>query len=349
MPDKTSTHLMRLVIVAAIAASPATLLAQSADQPGEGTWRNYDFTPGTTVWVATDFSEEAVGRFPTSQLEFVKGNMQIVEKDGAKLLEVSSNSVFRVKLPEALPEGFSLEFAMLSGAPNMTTRVFFSPLEGFQKRHESQYLLLNRRPGLYFQGQDVSTIDENRGLADRMRAVRFQADGEGAMLYVDIERAANVPTAKILRSDVIEFHVTGNKRLRSYIKDIVVAVGLDKLYETLKSSGAFTTRGILFALDSDALQPESTPVLEDIRATLDAHPELRIVIEGHTDSSGEDTHNLDLSERRAQAVVLFLIDAGIAADRLASVGKGETEPVAQNDTSQGRAQNRRVVLKLAEA
>ena len=275
--------------------------------------------------------------------------MQIVEKDGERLLEVSSNSVFRVKLPEALPEGFSLEFSMQSGAPNQATRVFFSPLKGSQRRHESQYLTLNRRPGLYFQGQEISTLDTSRGLADQMRAVRFQADGEAAMLYVETERAANVPTATILRSDVVEFHVGGNNRLRTYIKDIVVAVGLDKLYETLKESGAFTTRGILFGLDSDALRPESTPVLEEIREMLETHADLRIVIEGHTDSSGKDDYNLDLSERRAQAVVQYLVDAGIAADRLASVRKGETEPVADNSAPQGRAQNRRVVLKLAEA
>jgi hypothetical protein len=65
-------------------------------EPGEGVWRNYDFVPGDTVWRATDFSSEPVGRFPVSQLEFVNGNMQIVEIDGAPALEVSSASVFRV-------------------------------------------------------------------------------------------------------------------------------------------------------------------------------------------------------------------------------------------------------------
>ncbi len=94
---------MRLTL--AIVFIATTLAAQ--DKAGEGVWRNYDFTPGKTVWVATDFSEEPVGRFPESQLEFVKGNMQIVELDGEKVLEVSTNSVFRINLPEELPEGFT--------------------------------------------------------------------------------------------------------------------------------------------------------------------------------------------------------------------------------------------------
>ena len=65
-----------------------------ADAPGEGVWRNYDFTPGATVWKATDFTNEPVGRFPASQLEFVKGNMEIVEVNGVRVLETSSDGVF---------------------------------------------------------------------------------------------------------------------------------------------------------------------------------------------------------------------------------------------------------------
>ena len=255
----------------------ATALA-AQDKPDERVWRNYDFTPGKTVWVATDFSEEPVGRFPESQLEFVKGNMQIVELDGEKVLEISANSVFRVNLPEELPEGVTLELVAQAGAPNQATRIFFSPLEGSMKGHLGQYLTLNRRPGVYSQGQAVSMIDVSRGIADQLNDVKFQADGESAMMYVGTERAANLPKAEIVRSNIIEFHVTGNARLRTYIKNIVVAVGIDKLYDSLMATGEFTTRGILFDLDSDVLRPESTPVLEEIRATLDEHEELEVVI-----------------------------------------------------------------------
>lgn len=79
----------------------------------------------------------------------------------------------------------------------------------------------------------------------------------------------------------------------------MISVGPDKLYDALMESGEFTTRGILFAFNSDALLPESTPVLADMVRTLESHPELAIVIEGHTDSVGEDAYNLELSERRA--------------------------------------------------
>jgi OOP family OmpA-OmpF porin len=69
------------------------------------------------------------------------------------------------------------------------------------------------------------------------------------------------------------------------------------------------------------------------------------VVEGHTDSTGADAYNQALSERRANAVLKYLVDAGVPAARLSARGFGESEPVADNDTAEGRAQNRRVVLR----
>jgi outer membrane protein OmpA-like peptidoglycan-associated protein len=347
MLASTPARTLTLFALAALALTPAPLAAQ-ADEPAEGIWRNYDFTPGRTVWVTTDFSEEPVGRFPASQLEFVEGNMQIVELEGRKVLEIGARSTFRVPLPETLPEGFTLEVRIKAGAPNMATDVFFTPPERALRQYEGHYLRLNRYPGLYAKGQQVSSIDNPRGLADQWHDVRFQADGEAAMVYVDTERAGNLPNASIPRSNVIELQVNGNKRRPTYVEGIVVAVGVDDLYGSLMETGAFTTRGILFDVDSHALRPESTPVLEEIRETLANHAELSLVIEGHTDSTGDDAHNLDLSERRAGSVVAWLVEQGIDAGRLTAEGRGETEPVADNGTPAGRAQNRRVVLEVAE-
>lgn len=104
---------------------------------------------------------------------------------------------------------------------------------------------------------------------------------------------------------------------------------------------------ILFKTNSDEILPESYPVLADVAAILTAHPDLRIRIEGHTDDRGSDDHNLDLSRRRAASVVRFLVERhGIAAERLSSEGYGESHPIADNRTSEGRARNRRVVFQI---
>ena len=78
---------------------------------------------------------------------------------------------------------------------------------------------------------------------------------------------------------------------------------------------------------------------------LSQHADLKVMIEGHTDATGDDASNLSLSERRAQSVVAWLTSNGIAANRLQASGKGETVPVGDNTTEAGRQQNRRVVIR----
>ena len=110
-----------------------------------------------------------------------------------------------------------------------------------------------------------------------------------------------------------------------------------------------TATGDLGKPDKDRLKDESGPVLEQVQALLEARPGLRLVVAGHTDAEGADAHNLDLSNRRAAAVVAWLVARAIAADRLQSEGHGEGRPVAGNDSAAGRALNRRVELREAAA
>jgi outer membrane protein OmpA-like peptidoglycan-associated protein len=106
---------------------------------------------------------------------------------------------------------------------------------------------------------------------------------------------------------------------------------------------------IRFDSGRDTVTADSRPVLDEVAATLQAHPELRKVrIEGHTDSQGSDAFNLELSRRRARAVVDQLVRRGVAAGRLDSEGYGETRPLADNRTALGRAKNRRVELAIVE-
>ncbi len=112
----------------------------------------------------------------------------------------------------------------------------------------------------------------------------------------------------------------------------------------LLSEGRARVYGILFDLDSAILRPESKPVLEEVLGVLKGEAGWRVLIEGHTDSSGGDAHNLELSQRRAESVKAYLVAGGIDAGRLRTKGFGESKPVADNATELGRAQNRRVEL-----
>jgi outer membrane protein OmpA-like peptidoglycan-associated protein len=318
--------------------------AAAAGEPGTGVWRNYDFVRGDSIWVATDWATERVGRIPASQIEFVEGNLEIVERGGTRLLEAKSSSIFRIKLPAVLPEQFSLEFMIETGAPHISTSVFFGSDRTIRTEAPNDYLHVFANTGIYRRGQAVSSAND-RATVGNLTPVKLQVDSAYAIVYLGPTRVAQVPTAQFARTDVIEFHVNANPNFPAYISDIVVAVGLDPLYDKLMANGEVTSYGFLFDVNSDRLRPESTPKLEELREMLAQHGDLRVEIIGHTDATGEDAHNLDLSRRRAQSVVDYLTSNGIGAGRLTAAGKGEAEPVGDNATPSGRQQNRRVVIK----
>lgn len=314
-------------------------------EPGSGVWRNYDFVPGKRVLRAIGLENQPIGRFPASDFRFVQGNMQVVELAGKKWLEASSNSVFQIDLPEETGPSYSVEFSLKIPTANLGTALYFAPLKEALARYPHDYLNIYSRPGIYRQGREISATVLPR-IVNREVAIKLQVDSGYAILYVDADRVAQVPTANFPSTKVLEVRMSGNARFPNYLTDLVVATGLDDLYHALTTTGSVTTRGIFFDVDSDRLRPESTRVLTDLVDALRRADTLSVTIEGHTDAQGNDEYNLKLSERRAAAVVAYLTRQGIAASRLRPVGKGESEPVASNDTPEGRKENRRVVISV---
>ena len=104
--------------------------------------------------------------------------------------------------------------------------------------------------------------------------------------------------------------------------------------------------GLLFDFDSDRVRAEAAQNLRNLAASLDKYPNTDLLIVGHTDSDGPDSYNWDLSERRASSAATYLATQGVARARLRTVGRGETEPVATNDSEAGKQQNRRVEVAI---
>lgn len=106
--------------------------------------------------------------------------------------------------------------------------------------------------------------------------------------------------------------------------------------------------GVQFDFDKAVVKPEYYPVLDEAANVLQKHRDKKVMIEGHTCSIGSEKYNLKLSERRAEAVKRYLVNKGIAPDRLMTKGYGESQPIADNKTKQGRKMNRRAELKVMD-
>jgi outer membrane protein OmpA-like peptidoglycan-associated protein len=104
--------------------------------------------------------------------------------------------------------------------------------------------------------------------------------------------------------------------------------------------------GLLFDFDSDVLRSESRKNLDNLASSLSNFGDSRLMLVGHTDSQGSDSYNMDLSRRRASSVASYLESHGVSEVRVDLAGRGETEPVASNDTETGRQENRRVEVAI---
>jgi outer membrane protein OmpA-like peptidoglycan-associated protein len=103
---------------------------------------------------------------------------------------------------------------------------------------------------------------------------------------------------------------------------------------------------VLFAYNKSDLTPEARSELDSLMPKLQSADVVSVKVVGHTDSQGSDAYNQKLSERRASSVAAYLLSRGLAPNKLTSEGRGETQPVADNDTEEGRAKNRRVELHI---
>lgn len=122
--------------------------------------------------------------------------------------------------------------------------------------------------------------------------------------------------------------------------------GCPEIKKEVAEKIALAAKGINFETGKDVIKAESYDDLDALVKILNEYPEANVAIEGHTDNVGDKTKNLDLSQKRANAVMAYLINKGVAASRLTATGYGDTQPIADNATKPGKAKNRRVDFKL---
>lgn len=105
--------------------------------------------------------------------------------------------------------------------------------------------------------------------------------------------------------------------------------------------------GLMFAVNKSELTDDTRANLSNLAANLNEHKDTNILIEGHTDASGSDDYNQELSEKRAKVVTDYLVSQGVDASRVSTMGYGESQPVADNETADGKKKNRRVEVAIS--
>ena len=128
----------------------------------------------------------------------------------------------------------------------------------------------------------------------------------------------------------------------SYIKNIRIAAGGIDIYKKVTTDGKIVMHGIQFDVDKASLKPESMGSINQIFNLMKKDPSLKFEIDGHTDNTGNAAHNLALSQQRADAVKTQLVSLGIDAGRLRTKGFGDSKPMSDISSAEGRANNRRV-------
>lgn len=203
--------------------------------------------------------------------------------------------------------------------------------------------------------KNVREVDNLAAVAKRRVAVA-RAEAHKKMAEMEVAELGSERQRVLLEARTREAERAQREADRSYQQVRVVTTTRETQHDlaAFKAQTRETTRGLVLTLDGllfgpnqAALAPGGIHRLSQLVTFLKAHPERRVTIEGYTDSIGSASHNLELSQRRAEAVRSFLLQNGVDATRITATGYGEASPLAPNNTEAGRLQNRRVEVIIA--
>ena len=195
--------------------------------------------------------------------------------------------------------------------------------------------------------QAVARAQEDRNsilLAERER------EAQNAQLQAQSAQAQAQSAQAAAQNAQAQAEIAKNQALAAQSKLADTQQQLAYLQAKKTDRGMVLTLGdVLFDTGAATLKPGAALVLGRLATFLNANPQTKIIIEGHTDSRGSDEYNAALSERRAQAVATALTERGVPPDSFRTMGRGKAYPVATNDTPEGRQQNRRVEIVFSDA
>ena len=330
-------------------------------------YSKFDFVPGDKQLFFDDFSQDFIGDFPSKWNTNATGEVVKINNVEGNWFELKSGyGVFYVPDVKDLPEDFSIEFDVvaqgLGRQTSSTARMYIILSDNNTFKNGTNHYAQSEIPfGQYgaFSLRVKNYFNRNVGAinTDIKADIRDEVLNKphisisvtknryrlwiNEVKYVDIPRF--IEELKVLK--YLKFHINNFKdgEERIFISNLKVAEGGVDLRRQLISEGKISTNGILFDSGSANIQPQSLGIIRQISQVLMQDESINLLIVGHTDADGPDDANLKLSKARAEAVKSALINIyKVSGDRLATDGKGESVPVSDNSTTEGKAQNRRV-------
>lgn len=328
-------------------------------------YSKFDFVPGDKIIFFDDYSKDFIGDFPSKWNTNGGGEVVTINDSPEKWLDlIPGYNIFYIPNIPALPDEYTIEFDMLTaGMDNKTSSnaalmVTLSDDSKFGGGQNFAYALLpvgqygafdiRLRNHIAGEGSEINSgvrADIRKAVLNRPH-VSIAVNKQRYRLWVNETKYVDVP--RMIPPGInytLKFNVNSIKdgKERIFITNLKVAEGGLDLRRTLISEGKVSTNGILFDSGSANIQPQSMGIIRQISQVLQQESGMSLNIVGHTDSDGDDTFNMDLSKKRADAVKNALVSVyNVSQDRLQTSGKGESEPVGDNGTPDGKAQNRRV-------
>lgn len=337
----------------------------------------YDFVPGEEVIYSNDFSTDNMGEIPTGWNS--NGNAAVVTIEALKgnWVQLYQNVAYLTDNKASFTENFTVEFDIVlrrsnpkAPFPELTWGILSSGnltpdhnslLKDYTATFATEMSIQpsdHIRSSMQFQSYESRSsyfktdIQKPGALLQQFNKVvhvAMQIQKERMRIWWNGEKIYDLPKAIAPNVNINQLYFTvkrygGSEQEVGYaISNIKIAKGLPDTRHKLLNEGRFSTTGILFNVNSYIVQPESNGVLSEIATVLTKNPELKVKIIGHTDSDGNEAANLELSKQRAASVKQTLIDQfKIDASRIESDGSGELQPVSDNSTKEGKANNRRV-------
>ena len=338
---------------------------ESSDSQKFQLWSKYNFVPGDKVIFQDDLIDEESGEFP-SRWDLMKGSAENATLGEEPVINMDNKSIIMPlkDTNDYLPEVFTIEFDAYynevikanyyqqydirlwdgggSYQPNgdvydKSSKNSYGPMKIL--RHQIRFGCIINNQVKDLGGSEPALDDKNPD----WRHIAIAFNKRSLKIFIDQYRVLNMPNLGF-KPKMFSIGASSNQSDNDIIaiKNIRIAEGGKKLYDRVMADGKFVTTGILFDVNRATIKPESMGVLNKVVKMMQEHPDLNFSIEGHTDSDGADDYNLKLSEQRAAAVKEALINIGIDTSRMETKGLGESVPVSDNTSPEGKANNRRV-------